>query len=228
MKRSRGGAGNFRHAGSKSAVWRCAAGWPSRGAGAMDLFIEKSADGPRAGQSRGHGILAKESFGRPMISATRVSRRRIRNARLPRAGLHAEWLEPQAPPQADHALGHLRSRAFPKRTPRSSIRKPAAFAFPATATRRRIDSRRDPQLRGTLIPRNSARRSFHRSVIRNCRLFDARSKWPVDERCNAAHASPAFTSCRRTFALPMFATFDAPDVMVSCPRRFQTTAPTQR
>jgi hypothetical protein len=32
---------------------------------------------------------------------------------------------------------------------------------------------------------------------------------------------------RRTFVLPIFANFDAPDVMASCPRRYQTTVPTQ-
>jgi len=58
-------------------------------------------------------------------------------------------------------------------------------------------------------------------------LFDARSKWPVTKDATQHTRRSVYLLVRRTFALPMFATFDAPDVMVSCPRRFQTTAPTQ-
>lgn len=58
-------------------------------------------------------------------------------------------------------------------------------------------------------------------------LFDAKSKWPITKDPSEHTRRSVYLLVRRTFALPMFAAFDAPDVMVSCPRRFQTTVPTQ-
>jgi hypothetical protein len=58
-------------------------------------------------------------------------------------------------------------------------------------------------------------------------LFDAKSKWPITKDSTQHTRRSVYLLARRTFALPMFASFDAPDTMVSCPRRFQTTVPTQ-
>ena len=58
-------------------------------------------------------------------------------------------------------------------------------------------------------------------------LFDAKQKWPITKDSSQHTRRSVYLLVRRTFILPMFATFDAPDVMVSCPRRFQTTVPTQ-
>jgi hypothetical protein len=58
-------------------------------------------------------------------------------------------------------------------------------------------------------------------------LFDAKSKWPITKDASQYTRRSVYLLVRRTFALPMFASFDAPDLMASCPRRFQTTVPTQ-
>jgi hypothetical protein len=58
-------------------------------------------------------------------------------------------------------------------------------------------------------------------------LFDAKSKWPVTKDTAEHTRRSVYLLVRRTFVLPMFASFDAPDVMASCARRYQTTVPTQ-
>jgi hypothetical protein len=58
-------------------------------------------------------------------------------------------------------------------------------------------------------------------------LFDARGKWPVT-RDTAEHTRRSvYLLERRTFVYPLFAAFDPPEVMVSCPRRAHTIVPTQ-
>ena len=58
-------------------------------------------------------------------------------------------------------------------------------------------------------------------------LFDAKGKWPITKDSSQHTRRSVYLLVRRTFILPMFAAFDAPDVMSSCPRRFQTVVPTQ-
>jgi hypothetical protein len=58
-------------------------------------------------------------------------------------------------------------------------------------------------------------------------LFDAKGKWPVT-RDPAAHTRRSiYLLVRRTFVYPLFAAFDPPEVMTSCPQRAQTVVPTQ-
>jgi hypothetical protein len=58
-------------------------------------------------------------------------------------------------------------------------------------------------------------------------LFEARGKWPVT-RDPAEHTRRSvYVLVRRTFVYPVFAAFDPPEVMTSCPRRRQTIVPTQ-
>ncbi len=58
-------------------------------------------------------------------------------------------------------------------------------------------------------------------------LFDAGSKWPITKDASQHTRRSIYLLSRRTFVLPMFAAFDAPDSMTSCPRRFTTVVPTQ-
>ena len=58
-------------------------------------------------------------------------------------------------------------------------------------------------------------------------LFDASSKWPVTPDASEHTRRSVYLLVRRTFTYPMFAAFDPPEVMTSCPRRLQTTVPTQ-
>jgi hypothetical protein len=58
-------------------------------------------------------------------------------------------------------------------------------------------------------------------------LFDAGSKWPVTRDTGAHTRRSIYLLERRTFSYPMFAAFDPPEVMTSCPRRLQTVVPTQ-
>jgi hypothetical protein len=58
-------------------------------------------------------------------------------------------------------------------------------------------------------------------------LFDAKGKWPVTKDAAEHDRRSVYVLVRRTFLYPMFAAFDAPEVMTSCPRRQQTTVPTQ-
>jgi hypothetical protein len=58
-------------------------------------------------------------------------------------------------------------------------------------------------------------------------LFDARGKWKVI-RDPAEHTRRSvYLLVRRTFVYPLFAAFDPPEVMTSCPRRVPTIVPTQ-
>jgi hypothetical protein len=58
-------------------------------------------------------------------------------------------------------------------------------------------------------------------------LFDAEAKWPVT-RDGAEHTRRSvYLLVRRTFVYPLFAAFDPPELMTSCPRRTQTIVPTQ-
>jgi hypothetical protein len=58
-------------------------------------------------------------------------------------------------------------------------------------------------------------------------LFDAREKWPIT-RDPAEHTRRSvYLLVRRTFVYPLFAAFDPPEVMSSCPGRAQTVVPTQ-
>jgi hypothetical protein len=58
-------------------------------------------------------------------------------------------------------------------------------------------------------------------------LFDARAKWPVTRDARQHARRSVYLLVRRTFTYPLFAAFDAPDVMVSCPQRTRTVVPTQ-
>jgi hypothetical protein len=58
-------------------------------------------------------------------------------------------------------------------------------------------------------------------------LFDARSKWTVTTNVAAYTRRSIYLVVRRTFLYPMFAAFDPPEVMTSCPQRLQTAVPTQ-
>jgi hypothetical protein len=58
-------------------------------------------------------------------------------------------------------------------------------------------------------------------------LFDAKGKWPIT-RDPAEHARRSvYLLVRRTFAYPLLAAFDPPEMMTSCPRRMETIVPTQ-
>jgi hypothetical protein len=58
-------------------------------------------------------------------------------------------------------------------------------------------------------------------------LFDARGKWPVTKDVSQHTRRSVYLLQRRTFTYPLFAAFDPPEVMTSCPRRRPTTVPTQ-
>jgi hypothetical protein len=58
-------------------------------------------------------------------------------------------------------------------------------------------------------------------------LFDARNKWPVTKDAGQHTRRSVYLLVRRTFVYPLFAAFDAPELMASCPRRLQTTVPPQ-
>jgi len=57
-------------------------------------------------------------------------------------------------------------------------------------------------------------------------LFGA-EKWKVTEDAAEACRRGIYMFERRTFLFPVFDAFDPPDVMASCPRRFETIVPTQ-
>src|SRR5579883_1140919 len=57
-------------------------------------------------------------------------------------------------------------------------------------------------------------------------LFDEKS-WMPNKDPSEFNRRGVYIFERRTFLLPMFDAFDPPDVMSSCPRRFQTIVPTQ-
>jgi hypothetical protein len=58
-------------------------------------------------------------------------------------------------------------------------------------------------------------------------LFDAKGKWPVTKEADEHTRRSVYLLVRRTFAYPLFAAFDPPEVMTSCPCRRQTVVPTQ-
>jgi len=57
--------------------------------------------------------------------------------------------------------------------------------------------------------------------------FDAKEKWKATPDPAEQTRRSVYVLERRTFIYPMFAAFDPPEVMSSCPRRLQTTVPTQ-
>jgi hypothetical protein len=58
-------------------------------------------------------------------------------------------------------------------------------------------------------------------------LFDARGKWPVTKDVAEHTRRSVYLLVRRTFTYPLFAAFDPPDVMTSCPQRTRTVVPAQ-
>jgi hypothetical protein len=58
-------------------------------------------------------------------------------------------------------------------------------------------------------------------------LFNAKEKWEVTTDMTEHSRRSAYLLVRRTFAYPMFAAFDPPELMTSCPGRQQTVVPTQ-
>jgi hypothetical protein len=58
-------------------------------------------------------------------------------------------------------------------------------------------------------------------------LFDAKGKWPVTPDATEHTRRSVYLLVRRTFVYPLFAAFDAPEVMTSCPQRTRTVVPTQ-
>jgi hypothetical protein len=58
-------------------------------------------------------------------------------------------------------------------------------------------------------------------------LFDAKDKWPITKDPSQHTRRSVYVLVRRTFQYPIFAAFDSPELMTSCPRRMQTTVPTQ-
>jgi hypothetical protein len=58
-------------------------------------------------------------------------------------------------------------------------------------------------------------------------LFNAKDKWPVTPDKTEYTRRSVYLLVRRTFAYPLFAAFDPPEVMTSCPGRQQTIVPTQ-
>jgi hypothetical protein len=58
-------------------------------------------------------------------------------------------------------------------------------------------------------------------------LFDAKGKWPVTKDVAEHTRRSIYLLVRRTFLYPMFASFDPPEVMTSCPCRARTVVPTQ-
>jgi hypothetical protein len=58
-------------------------------------------------------------------------------------------------------------------------------------------------------------------------LFDAKDKWPVTADAAEHTRRSVYLLQRRTFAYPLLAAFDPPEVMTSCPRRQRTVVPTQ-
>jgi hypothetical protein len=58
-------------------------------------------------------------------------------------------------------------------------------------------------------------------------LFDAKGKWPVTKDSTEHNRRSIYLLERRTFTYPLFAAFDPPEVMTSCPQRARTVVPTQ-
>jgi hypothetical protein len=58
-------------------------------------------------------------------------------------------------------------------------------------------------------------------------LFDAKMKWPVTKDAAEHTRRSVYLLDRRTFVYPLFAAFDPPEVMTSCPQRARTVVPAQ-
>jgi hypothetical protein len=58
-------------------------------------------------------------------------------------------------------------------------------------------------------------------------LFDTKGKWPITKDAAEHTRRSVYLLERRTFLYPLFAAFDPPEVMTSCPRRVHTIVPTQ-
>ncbi len=58
-------------------------------------------------------------------------------------------------------------------------------------------------------------------------LFDTKGKWPITKDAAEHTRRSVYLLERRTFLYPLFAAFDPPEVMTSCPRRVPTVVPTQ-
>jgi hypothetical protein len=58
-------------------------------------------------------------------------------------------------------------------------------------------------------------------------LFDAKNKWTVTKDPTEHTRRSVYILVRRTFAYPLFAAFDPPEVMTSCPQRARTVVPAQ-
>jgi hypothetical protein len=58
-------------------------------------------------------------------------------------------------------------------------------------------------------------------------LFDAKNKWPVTPDVTEHTRRSVYLLVRRTFRYPLFAAFDPPEIMSSCPQRPRTVVPTQ-
>jgi len=58
-------------------------------------------------------------------------------------------------------------------------------------------------------------------------LFDAKGKWPVTKNVAEHTRASVYVLVRRTFVYPLFAAYDPPEVMVSCPQRTSTVVPAQ-
>src|SRR5262249_33401864 len=53
-------------------------------------------------------------------------------------------------------------------------------------------------------------------------LFDAKGKWPATKDASDHTRRSVYLLVRRTFVYPLFAAFDPPEVMTSCPQRART------
>jgi hypothetical protein len=58
-------------------------------------------------------------------------------------------------------------------------------------------------------------------------LFDIKGKWPVTKDVAEHTRRSIYLVVRRTFTYPLFAAFDPPEVMTSCPQRLRTVVPAQ-
>jgi hypothetical protein len=58
-------------------------------------------------------------------------------------------------------------------------------------------------------------------------LFDAKNKWPITTSASEHTRRSVYLLVRRTFVYPLFAAFDPPELMTSCPQRTPTVVPAQ-
>ena len=58
-------------------------------------------------------------------------------------------------------------------------------------------------------------------------LFGGKDNWPVTAAASEHDRRSVYLLERRTFAYPLFAAFDPPEVMTSCPQRPRTVVPAQ-